>query len=452
MDLERTQEFEDALQKMRNGKAFVFITGKAGTGKSTLLKYFADQNNKRIPILAPTGVAALNVGGETIHRFFKIPPAVDLETARWEAESRKKPEIYRKINTIVIDEISMVRADLFDAMDLFLQIIRQDKRPFGGVRIIGIGDLYQLPPVVASSEKNDFLQKYETPYFFSSTAYKNLQVMNEIDFAELTKIYRQTEMDFIDLLNAIRSCSATNDQLKNLNSRILKSDPPEDAIRLTTTNEVADRINQLKMAEIDAEPVVFEGVIEGKFKEKETPTEVHLVLKVGARVMCVANDMQGRYVNGSLGWVVDIADSEEGEPSVTVQLDERVEPVKIDVFQWKIHRSKYDKKLGELRQEEIGSFKQIPLRLAWAVTIHKSQGKTFQKLVLDLGRGAFASGQVYVALSRARELRGLYLLQPVTASHLFQNSEVGNFFENILGQPAELEYVQDQEDGQLFLT
>ncbi len=439
------------MQKMRSGKAFVFITGKAGTGKSTLLKYFADQNNKRIPILAPTGVAALNVQGETIHRFFKIPPAVDLETARWEAESRKKPEIYRKIDTIVIDEISMVRADLFDAMDLFLQIIRQDKRPFGGVRIIGIGDLYQLPPVVTTSERNDFLQKYKTPYFFSSVAYKNLQVMNEIDFAELTKIYRQTELDFIEILNAVRSCKATNEQLTVLNSRLLQTEPPEDAIRLTTTNEVADRINQLKMGEIDAEPVVFEGVIEGKFKEKETPTEVHLVLKVGARVMCVANDMQGRYVNGSLGWVVDICKDGEN-PSVTVQLDERVEPAKIEVFQWKIHRSKFDKKLGELKQEEIGSFKQIPLRLAWAVTIHKSQGKTFKKLVLDLGRGAFASGQVYVALSRARDLKGLHLLQPVKTAHLFANNEVGNFFDNILGQPAELEYVQDQEDGQLIIT
>ncbi len=172
MNLDRTPEFDEALHKIRDGKAFVFITGRAGTGKSTLLKYFVEQSKKRSPVLAPTGVAALNVGGETIHRFFKIPPSVDLATARMEAESRKKPEIYRKIETIIIDEISMVRADLFDAMDLFLQIIRQDKRPFGGVRIVGIGDLYQLPPVVTTYDKGEFDQKYETPYFFSSLAYK----------------------------------------------------------------------------------------------------------------------------------------------------------------------------------------------------------------------------------------------------------------------------------------
>ncbi|MDF1497233.1 MAG: DEAD/DEAH box helicase [Patescibacteria group bacterium] len=450
MNLERTPEFDGALHKIRDGKAFVFITGRAGTGKSTLLRYFVDQCKKRSPVLAPTGVAALNVGGETIHRFFKIPPSVDLATARMEAESRKKPEIYRKIETIIIDEISMVRADLFDAMDLFLQIIRQDKRPFGGVRIIGIGDLYQLPPVVTSYDRGEFDQKYQTPYFFSSLAYKNLHAMNEVDHAELSKIYRQNDEDFIELLNAIRNRDVTPAQLSKINSRIINGEPPEDSILLTPTNEAADFINQRKLGEIQSDFFIFEGVVDGKFKEKDTPTDVHLVLKVGARVMCVANDLKGQYVNGSLGFVVDITDGES--PCVTVQLDDVVEPVKIEVYKWNIHRSKYNKRTQELTQEEIGSFKQIPLRLAWAVTIHKSQGKTFNKVTLDLGRGAFAAGQIYVALSRCRDFEGLSLIKPVTISQLKPNDDVANFFDNILGQPAEVEYMEDQEDGQLYIA
>lgn len=450
--MERTEEFEEALRQMRDGKAFVFITGKAGTGKSTLLRYFVEQNKIKAPVLAPTGVAALNVGGETIHRFFKIPPACDLATARMEAENRKKPEIYRKIDALVIDEISMVRADLFDAMDLFLQIIRQDKRPFGGVRIIGIGDLYQLPPVVTTLDKNEFDQKYKTPYFFSSLAYKNLQAMNEIDHVELVKIYRQKDEEFIALLNAVRNREADINHLNKINERLINGEPPEDAIVLTPTNEAADKINQKKMGELEREEFVFKGLMEGVFKEKDAPTEIELHLKVGARVMCVANDMMGRYVNGSLGWVVDIFADESGRMNVLVQLDDRVEPVQMEPYVWNIHRSKYNKRTGELTQEEIGSFKQIPLRLAWAVTIHKSQGKTFNKLVLDLGRGAFAAGQIYVALSRCRDLDGLHLIKPVTLEQLKINTEVQDFFENILGQPAELEYLEDQEDGQLYLT
>jgi ATP-dependent DNA helicase PIF1 len=451
MNLDRTPEFDEALHKIRDGKAFVFITGRAGTGKSTLLKYFVEQSKKRSPVLAPTGVAALNVGGETIHRFFKIPPSVDLATARMEAESRKKPEIYRKIETIIIDEISMVRADLFDAMDLFLQIIRQDKRPFGGVRIVGIGDLYQLPPVVTTYDKGEFDQKYETPYFFSSLAYKNLHAMDEVDHTELSKIYRQSDEEFIELLNAIRNRDVSAAQLSKINSRIIKEEPPEDSILLTPTNEAANYINKSKLVEIEGDEFVFEGVVQGKFKEKDTPTDVNLSIKVGARVMCVANDLKGQYVNGSLGWVVDVADSDESA-CVTVQLDDVVEPVKIDTYTWNIHRSKFNKRTHELTQEEIGSFKQIPLRLAWAVTIHKSQGKTFNKVTLDLGRGAFAAGQIYVALSRCRDFEGLSLIKPVTMSQLKANDDVANYFDNILGQPAELEYMEDQEDGQLYIT
>ncbi len=449
MDLERTLEFEEALRKIRDGKAFVFIMGKAGTGKSTLLKYFVDQCKKRIPVLAPTGVAALNVGGETIHRFFKIPPSVDLATARIEAENRKKSDIYRKIDSIIIDEISMVRADLFDAMDLFLQIIRQNKKPFGGVRIIGIGDLHQLPPVVTSYDKGHFDQKYKTPYFFSSLAYQNLRTLNQIDYVELSKIYRQKDEYFIELLDAIRDRNITSEQLAKINGRIIKGEPDEDSILLTTTNEAADYINQKKLVELKSKEYIFEGSIQGNFKEKDAPTEVNLSLKIGARVMCVANDLRGQYVNGSLGWVVDVVSESGGDKNVIVQLDNLVKPIKIEPYKWTMYRSKYNKRTRELMQEEIGSFKQIPLRLAWAITIHKSQGKTFNKVTLDLGRGAFVSGQIYVALSRCRDFEGLSLIKPITLSQLKPNIEVADFFDNILGQSKKIGYLEDQESGQL---
>ncbi len=442
MELERTPEFEDALHKMEHGKAFVFITGRAGTGKSTLLRHFVQQGRLIAPVLAPTGVAALNVQGETIHRFFKIPPSVDLQVARMEAENRKKPEIYRQIQALIIDEISMVRADLLDAMDIFLQVIRGNKRPFGGVRVIGIGDLYQLPPVVTTADQQAFLQKYKTPYFFSSEVYRRLHGTGQIDFTELVKIYRQKDQEFIQLLNAIRSREICAEQLSKLNARIITVPPPEDSIILTPTNEVADTINQARLRTLDTSTSVFEGIVSGKFKERDMSTDLFLALKVGARVMCVANDLKGRFVNGSLGWVIAILE-EEGERKILVQLDDVKEPVVIESYTWNIHRTKYNRKTGNLQQEPVGSFTQVPLRLAWAVTIHKSQGKTFEKVTLDLGRGAFAAGQIYVALSRCRTLEGLTLIKPITSWQLKPNDLLDNYFQTILNQPPEVEYVEE---------
>jgi ATP-dependent DNA helicase PIF1 len=448
MKLERTPEFDEALAKMESGKAFVFITGRAGTGKSTLLRHFVEQGKLKGPVLAPTGVAALNVQGETIHRFFKIPPAVDLQVARMEAENRKKPEMYRQIQAMIIDEISMLRADLLDAMDVFLQVIRHDKRPFGGVRVIGIGDLYQLPPVVTPTDQGAFTQKYKTPYFFSSAAYLRLHAAGQIDFTELIKIYRQKDQDFIRLLNAIRNRDVCAKQLAEINARIIDTPPPEDSIVLTPTNEAADTINQGKLARLGTPHHIFDGAVEGKFKDKDMPTDLSLVLKVGARVMCVANDQKTRFVNGSLGWVIAINQA-EGEQYVLVQLDDAREPTVIEPYTWNIHRTKFNKRSGELEQEPVGSFKQIPLRLAWAVTIHKSQGKTFDKVTLDLGRGAFAAGQIYVALSRCRTLEGLNLIKPITTWQLKPNDHLEYFFDHVLNQPPEVEYLD--EDGQLAL-
>lgn len=449
MQLEKAPEFEEALQKMENGKAFVFITGRAGTGKSTLLRHFVEQGKIKAPVLAPTGVAALNVQGETIHRFFKIPPSVDAQVARMEAENRKKPDIYRKIQAMIIDEISMVRADLLDAMDIFLQIIRNDKRPFGGVRVIGIGDLYQLPPVVAGSDEKEFSLRYKTPYFFSSTAYRRLHGAGQIDYTELQKIYRQKDQGFIDILNAIRNREINLEQLAVINGRIIATQPPEDSIVLTPTNDAADCLNQAKLNKLPGSICVVEGSVEGKFKEKDMPTDLYLELKAGARIMCVANDQKNRFVNGSLGWVLAV-DATKEKQNVTVQMDDAKEPITIEPYTWNIHRTKFNRRTGNLEQEPVGSFRQIPLRLAWAVTIHKSQGKTFDKVTLDLGRGAFASGQIYVALSRCRTLEGLSLIKPITTWQIKPNEHLDFYFNQVLNQPPEAEYLVDDEQMMLY--
>lgn len=434
MSLEFTPQFTQALSKMESGKAFVFVTGRAGTGKSTLLKHFVQNTKLNTPVLAPTGVAALNVDGETIHRFFKIPPAVTPDIARQEALERKNTGIYRKINVLVIDEISMVRADLLDSIDAFLRAVRRNHLPFGGVRVIGIGDLYQLPPVVTPDETSAFSRFYATPYFFSSKVYNLLSQIGMVDFLELEKVYRQKDQKFIDLLNAIRNRTATENDLMKLNARLTYAEPPRDAIILTPTNAAADAINQARMAELEHQARTFEGLAQGKFSGRDLPTEEMLELKVGARVMCVANDQHGRFVNGSLGWVRGF-----DQGAAMVELDGKKEPICIETYTWTMFRTKYVKKTDSVEREQIGSFKQLPLRLAWAVTIHKSQGKTFEKVTLDLGRGAFAAGQVYVALSRCTSLEGLSLLKPVTLQQIKLDSSIVQYldsWQNALPTPA----------------
>ncbi len=416
MSLEFTPKFDEALAKMENGRAFVFVTGRAGTGKSTLLRHFIQTTKRQAVVLASTGVAALNVEGETIHRFFKIPPGVTPDIARQEALERKNAKVYRKLDTLVIDEISMVRADLLDSVDAFLRTVRRDDRPFGNVRVVGIGDLHQLPPVVRTEEMSAFKEFYATPYFFSSRVYAELEVDDQIDFVELEKIYRQTDADFIHLLNSIRNRTAKAEDFRKLNSRILPGEPPRDAIVLTPTNLAADTLNQIRMDELETPLQAFQGALEGKFAERDLPTGELLGLKVGARVMCIANDLNGRFVNGSLGWIKFLGT--ETEPYAIVQLDGKDEPVRIAPYTWTVVRTKYVKKTDTLEREQIGSFKQLPLRLAWAVTIHKSQGKSFDKVALDLGNGAFAAGQVYVALSRCTSFEGLHLVKPVTIQQI----------------------------------
>ncbi|MDP3793636.1 MAG: AAA family ATPase, partial [Candidatus Uhrbacteria bacterium] len=273
--LDRTPGFDQALALMETGGPFIFITGRAGTGKSTLLKHFRETSDLIFPVLAPTGVAALNVNGETIHRFFRFAPGITVKDARRKGGSLKDPEVYKKADLLVIDEISMVRADLLDCMDQFLRVARKDKRPFGGLRIVAIGDLYQLPPVVSTMERRAFSELYDSPYFFASQAVQELVRLGEVSFIELEKVYRQSDPAFIDLLNAVRNRSVTESDLRKLNTRVSRS-PSKDAIVLTMVNAAADELNQSRLKELPGIVKTFQGEFRGEFPEREVPADREL--------------------------------------------------------------------------------------------------------------------------------------------------------------------------------
>ncbi|MBP6944957.1 AAA family ATPase [Patescibacteria group bacterium] len=420
--LDRNPIFSKALDLMENGKPFVFITGRAGTGKSTLLRTFREESSLVFPVLAPTGVAALNVGGETIHRFFRFAPGMSMKDAKRRGFSRREDPLLNKIDGFIIDEISMVRADLLDCMDVFLQAALGTPAPFGGKRIIAIGDLAQLPPVLTRHEQEAFLKAYETPYFFSARGTQTLLATSQVDFIELETVYRQTDPEFIRLLNSIRDQRPEKEDLQAINARFGKVHAKQDHdIILTTTNDQADRINQEHLSAINKPAFTYNAIMDGDFQVKDAPTDEALVLKQGARVMCIANDIGGSYVNGSLGTIKDL-----DELTVTVELDNET-TVTLGTHAWTLFQSKYDEDTHTLVQEKLGSFAQIPLRLAWAVTIHKSQGKTFDKLIIDLERGAFAHGQIYVALSRCRSLEGITLTKPIQSHHIHADHSVGEF-------------------------
>lgn len=426
MTVERNPSFEAALAMMEGDAPFVFVTGRAGTGKSTLLRYFRENTELVCAYLAPTGVAALNVEGETIHGFFRFPPGMSVGEARKKGTSCRSPELYAELDAIVIDEISMVRADLMDCMDQFLRAVTKESRPFGGKRVIAIGDLYQLPPVVLTAERETFATRYRTPYFFSSDVLEELRMRGEIGYVELEKVYRQKDQTFIELLTGVRDRSATLAQLAELNTRVVPSTGDEDAaIVLTSTNAIAIDLNARKLANLPHRAFSFKGLSNGIVNEKDIPTDTELTLKRDARVMFVANDAQGRWVNGTLGTVTKLT-----ADAVTVTTDDGAEHI-VDGHTWKLYRMKYDDEERGIAQEHVGSYTQIPLRLAWATTIHKSQGKTFDEVVIDLGRGAFASGQVYVALSRCRTLGGIRLVRPVTYHQLLVDAEVTAFMKSL---------------------
>lgn len=425
--LDLNPQFLEAFELADTTDKNIFVTGRAGTGKSTLLGYIRENTTKKIVVLAPTGVAALNVSGQTIHSFFGFKP--DITMTKVKKLSKKKSEqaaIYKKLDTIVIDEVSMVRADLLDCVDKFMRLNgKTAKLPFGGAQMVFVGDLYQLPPVVTREERKIFQENYNSPFFFDA---KLFEEGFEMELIELEKIYRQRDTGLIDLLNAVRNNTVTEADLKVLNAKCDPDFEPGDDdlfIYLTTTNDLAAEVNEVRLRKLKGKPFVVDGVIDGEFDKKFLPTRSSLALKIGAQVMLLNNDAAGRWINGSVGKIKS-SYREDGEVIADVELTDGRE-VKVSSFTWKLFNFAFDETSKSIVSQEIGSFKQLPIKLAWAITVHKSQGKTFEKVIFDVGRGTFAHGQAYVALSRCTDLAGLVLKKPLKKSHILLDHKVVNF-------------------------
>ena len=418
--LQLNGDFKYALDVLEKTDKSLFITGKAGTGKSTLLKLFRQTSRKKTVVCAPTGIAALNVKGQTIHSLFGFPPRFILAK-----DIRKSGRLkwFKKIEVLIIDEISMVRADLLDAIDRSLRMNRENPMPFGGVQMVFIGDLFQLPPIVASEqEKQIFTMAYESPYFFSANVMREL----DVEMLELRKVYRQENRHFLRLLDAVRLNQIDYEDLEDLNVRYQPMFDQKGYITLSPRNATVNRINSRELSLLDTFEFMFPAKITGNFDPRLFPTEQILKLKEGAQVMFIKNDADGQFVNGTIGRIVELTPN-----SIKVFVDEMGKAKDIDVgkMDWEIIKYKPGKTSDEIESEVVGTFNQYPLKLAWAVTIHKSQGKTFDKVVLDMGKGAFESGQTYVALSRCRTLEGIVLKQKLTHRDIMVDDRVVEFYE-----------------------
>ncbi|MFC1941845.1 AAA family ATPase [Chloroflexota bacterium] len=431
--IEINEQFRHALDIMENSDRSVFITGRAGTGKSTLLNYFRHSTKKKVAVLAPTGVAALNVKGQTIHSFFRFKPGITPNRVK-KLRSDNNETIYRKLDIIVIDEISMVRADLLDCVDRFLRLNDPEAdKPFGGIQMAFIGDLYQLPPVVTGGEKEVFQSLYETPYFYGARVFDSF----DMEFVELEKIYRQHDEGFITLLNGIRNNSVTTEGMELLNERYQPEfEPPPDEfyVYLTTTNRLAEEINGKRLAELKGRLYTFTGSIEGDFGQEYLATKIDLRVRVGAQIMMLNNDIESRWVNGSIGKITGITQNRKSEDIIVAELADG-EEVEITPFTWEI--SRFFVEGAQLQSEVIGTFTQFPLMLAWAVTIHKGQGKTFDRVIIDIGKGTFAHGQMYVALSRCTTLGGIILKRLALKKHIWTNYQVMDFLTRYQYRKAE---------------
>lgn len=418
-EIEITPEFRRALDLLEYTKENIFITGKAGTGKSTLLKHFCGNTGKKIVVLAPTGVAALNVEGATIHSFFQFH--FGLLEGRNEEIKRlaRKSEIFHNLDAVVIDEISMVRADLMNAIDLSLRKNVGCDRPFGGKQLIVCGDLYQLPPVVASDEEKNYLfDRYGGIYYFCAPVFREIDLKKIV----LNKIFRQTEDDYRNILEKIRENSLSPADLERLNSRCGIVQPSEPIVTLATTNAIVERINTGKLNELNGREMVYDALISGDFGAGDYPADKTLRLKKGAQIMMVKNDSGGerRWANGSLGVVKNFG-------ADYVEVDINGASYVVLSAEWQGFDYTYDRQREKIEKRTRGVFRQFPLKLAWAVTIHKSQGKTFDRVIVDFGRGAFAHGQAYVALSRAKTFDGLYLKTPVQYKDIILDEDIKTF-------------------------
>ena len=421
--MEKNSELRHAWDFVEHTSISIFLTGKAGTGKTTFLRTLKEKSSKRSIIVAPTGVAAINAGGMTIHSFFQLPLSPFVPEANFKNRfdySKEKRKIIRTLDLLIIDEISMVRSDVLDAIDSVLRRFREHEKPFGGVQLLMIGDLQQLTPVVTPEDEVILQRYYDTSYFFGSKALRSISYVT----IELTHVYRQQDEEFITLLNNIREGQVSETDLKRLNERFNPNFEPEvgsDYIRLTTHNKMAESYNEVQLHNLPSKACTFIAEADGNFPEYNYPADFKLTLKRGAQVMFIRNDNNGRYYNGRIGHVTHI-DNEK----ILVLCPGDDKEIEVQQETWENTKYSLNEKTKQIEAEVQGTFKQYPLRLAWAITIHKSQGLTFEHAIID-AQSSFAAGQVYVALSRCKTLEGLILASPISSSAIINDSQVTNY-------------------------
>lgn len=414
-EIKLSDEQQKLFNRFENTSSHMFITGKAGTGKSVLLQYIKLHTQKNIVVVAPTGVAALNVGGQTIHSLFLFPPTfIDTKALRLSPKSKK---ILKNIDTLIIDEVSMVRADLMDGIDYLLKLARDSTEPFGGVQLLMFGDLYQLPPVVNEPDLINYFEDLNGGfYFFHSMAWNG----TELEIYELQQNFRQTDENFKSILNSLRAGDIDDTHLQNLNHRSTVLAPESGVIVLATTNSTVFQINHTRLNELTNEAFTFSATVEGDLDSYSYPTEGQLVLKKGAQIMMLKNDAKKRWVNGSLGTIESV-----NKTQIKVKVDGNVYDVSPET--WQKIRYEFNADTRQIEEKVVSSFTQFPMRLAWAITVHKSQGQTYDSVVIDMGRGAFAHGQTYVALSRCKSLDTLYLKRPLTLNDIIIDPKIIDF-------------------------
>lgn len=427
---------QKALQIIQFTRRSLFLTGKAGTGKSTFMRHIAATIKKKHIILAPTGIAAINAGGSTLHSFFKLPfhPLLPndkrystrniRDTLKYNGE---KTKLLREVELIIIDEISMVRADIIDFIDKVLRIYNRNMRePFGGKQLLLVGDIYQLEPVIKEEERQLLRPFYPSNFFFDAQVFREMQLIA----VELKKVYRQRDAQFITLLDHIRTSHVSDSDLRLLNAQVnaeIGTEAGRLSITLSGRRDTVDYINEKQLNTLPDQPTIFYGHIEGEFPESSLPTPMELEVKTGAQVLFIKNDKERRWVNGTLGTIIGFGDEEDGIIYVRTE-DGRDFDVQREI--WSNVRYTFNEKEQKIEEEEIGSYQQFPLRLAWAITVHKSQGLTFNNVKIDFTGGVFAGGQTYVALSRCTSLQGISLQEPIRRENIFVRTEVTNFARN----------------------